>query len=315
MNDIHTGDTYADKGATYIYKAPDVPVPYTFMSYSAANKADEDKIASSLSRILEEDLTIRLVNDAENRQSLIYGLGDQQLEVVASKLESRYKVKINLNPPRFAYRETIMKKASDINGTHKKQSGGHGQYGVVIMDFEPSGDLETPYIFEQVVVGGSVPKNYFPAVEKGIAESVLRGPLAGYPVVGIKATLKDGKYHPVDSSEMAFKTAAQNAFKDGVLAAKPVLLEPIARVKVVVPNDYTGDVMGDLNKRRGRVLGMEHIDGGKQVVTADVPMAEMFGYSTDLRSRTQGRGNYSMFFEKYEQVPKNVQEKIIANKG
>ncbi|MBO4391177.1 MAG: elongation factor G [Lachnospiraceae bacterium] len=313
MNDIHTGDTYADKGASLVYKAPDIPVPYTFMAYTASNKADEDKIASSLAKILEEDLSLRLVNDAENRQSLIYGIGDQQLEVVASKLESRYKVKMNLNPPRFAYRETIMKKASDINGTHKKQSGGHGQYGVVIMDFEPSGDLETPYIFDQVVVGGSVPKNFFPAVEKGVAESVLRGPLAGYPVVGIKATLKDGKYHPVDSSEMAFKTAAQNAFKDGILAAKPVLLEPIARVKVVVPNDYTGDVMGDLNKRRGRVLGMEHIEGGKQVVTADVPMAEMFGYSTDLRSMTGGIGDFSYEFNCYEQCPGDVQKKVIED--
>lgn len=311
MNHIKTGDTYADKGAVAIYKKPEIPAPYTYKAYRAASKGDEDKIATALNKIMDEDPAIKLVNDAENRQSLIYGLGDQHLETVAGKLSGRYKVEIILEKPRFAYRETIRKKAAGINGTYKKQSGGHGQFGVVVMNFEPSGDLETPYVFEQVVVGGAVPKNFFPAVEKGVAESVLKGPVAGYPVVGIKATLTDGKYHPVDSSEMAFKTAASIAFKAGILEASPVLLEPIANLKVTVPSRFAGDVMGDLNKRRGRVLGMDHVEGGKQVVTADIPMSELYGYSTDLRSMTGGIGDFAYEFVRYEQCPGDVQKKIV----
>lgn len=308
MSTLSTGDTLAEKGATVIYQEPRVPIPYTCKAYKAVNKADEDKIAGAMSKMMEEDLTLRVVNDTQNRQTLLYGISEQQLEITASRLANRYKVQIELDKPRVAYRETILRK-STVTGTHKKQSGGHGQYGVVVMEFEPSGDCDTPYIFEERVVGGAVPKNYFPAVEKGLAESVLKGPLAGYPVVGIKATLVDGKYHSVDSSEMAFKTAAMLAFKSGILEASPVLLEPIASLKVTVPNQYAGDIMGDLNRRRGRVLGMDHLAGGKQTILADIPMSELYGYSTALRSMTGGAGDFSYEFARYEQAPIEVQKR------
>ena len=260
--------------------------------------------------LMEEDLTLKTVNDAENRQALIYAIGDQQLDVVVSKLQNRYKVDVVLSKPKFAFRETLKKKVK-VQGKHKKQSGGHGQYGDVIMEFEPSGDLETPYIFEEKVFGGSVPKNYFPAVEKGLQECVLKGPLAGYPVVGMKATLLDGSYHPVDSSEMAFKMATILAFKKGFMDAGPVLLEPIASLKVTVPDKFTGDVMGDLNRRRGRVLGMNSDHHGKQIIEADIPMSELFGYNTDLRSMTGGIGVYEYEFARYEQAPGDVQKKEV----
>lgn len=281
------------------------------MKYRVKNKGDEDKVSQALARMTAEDVTLKAVNDSENRQSLLYGMGDQHLEIVASKLAARYKVEITLETPKVAFRETI-RKNSDVDSKYKKQSGGHGQYGHVKMKFEPSGDLETPFVFEECVVGGAVPKNYFPAVEKGLQESVVKGPLAGYPVVGVKATLYDGSYHPVDSSEMAFKTATIQAFKKGFLEASPVLLEPIASLKVTVPDDYTGDIMGDLNKRRGRVLGMTPVAGGKQVIEADIPMTGLFGYCTTLRSMTGGRGSYEYTFARYEQAPSDVQEKEIA---
>jgi len=227
-----------------------------------------------------------------------------------SKLLSRYKVEVVTSKPKVAYRETIRKKVQ-VQGRHKKQSGGAGQFGDVIMTFEPSGDLETPYIFEEKIFGGSVPRNFFPAVEKGVQESVLAGPLAGYPVVGIKATLIDGSYHPVDSNEMAFKLAARKAFKAGIMDATPIILEPIASMKVVVPDKFTGDIMGDLSKRRGRVLGMNPIAGGKQEIIADIPMSELYGYSTDLRSMTGGIGDYSYEFARYEPAPADVQAKVI----
>ena len=310
MSKVQTGDTLAGKGATVVYDKPQIPTPYTYKRYDPVNKGDVDKVVSALTKLMDEDRTLRIVNDTENRQSLLYGLGDQQLDIVVSKLENRYKAQIVLSKPAFAFRETVRKKAT-VTGTHKKQSGGHGQYGVVVMEFENSGDLDTPYVFEERVVGGAVPKNFFPAIEKGIQESVQRGPLAGYPVVGLKATLIDGKYHPVDSSEMAFKTAASLAFKQGVMEAQPVLLEPIATVEVIVPNRFSGDVMGDMNKRRGRILGMDHLDGGKQKVTAEVPMSELYGYSTDLRSMTGGIGDFSYEFTRYEQAPADVQKKEI----
>ena len=310
MSKVQTGDTLAGKGATVVYDKPQIPTPYTYKRYDPVNKGDVDKVVSALTKLMEEDRTLRIVNDTENRQSLLYGLGDQQLDIVVSKLENRYKAQIVLSKPAFAFRETVRKKAT-VTGTHKKQSGGHGQYGVVVMEFENSGDLDTPYVFEERVVGGAVPKNFFPAIEKGIQESVQRGPLAGYPVVGLKATLIDGKYQPVDSSEMAFKTAASLAFKQGVMEAQPVLLEPIATVEVIVPNRFSGDVMGDMNKRRGRILGMDHLDGGKQKVTAEVPMSELYGYSTDLRSMTGGIGDFSYEFTRYEQAPADVQKKEI----
>ena len=305
-----TGDTIALRSAPIVYHKPKISTPYTYMRYTAKTKGDEDKISSALSKLMEEDLTLRAVNDAENRQSLLYGIGDQQLEVVVSKLLGRYKVEVELSKPKFAFRETIRKKV-EAPGRYKKQSGGHGQFGDVKMSFEPSGDLETPYVFEEKVFGGAVPKNYFPAVEKGVQECCVKGPLAAYPVVGIKATLLDGSYHPVDSSEMAFKMAATLAFKKGFMEAGPVLLEPIASLKVVVPDKYTGDVMGDLNRRRGRVLGMNSLHGGKQEIVADVPVSELYGYNTDLRSMTGGIGVYSYEFSRYEQAPGDVQKKEV----
>ncbi len=310
IEQLSTGDTLAGKGATVLYQAPDISIPYTYMRYKAKNKGDEDKIATALGKLMDEDLTLKSVNDSENRQTLLYGIGDQQLDIVVSKLLNRYKVEIELSKPKFAFRETIRKKVL-VQGKHKKQSGGHGQYGDVQIEFEPSGDLEKPYVFEERVVGGAVPKNYFPAVDKGLQESVLKGPLAGYPVVGVKATLVDGSYHPVDSSEMAFKMATILAFKKGFMDASPVLLEPIATLQVTVPNNYAGDVMGDLNKRRGRVLGMDHVSGGKQIITADIPVSELFGYSTDLRSMTGGIGEFKYEFARYEQAPGDIQKKEV----
>ena len=305
-----TGDTIALRSAPIVYHKPVISKPYTYMAYKAVNKGDDDKVSSALSKLMEEDLTLKTVNDAENRQSLLYGIGDQQLDVVVSKLLNRYKVEIALDKPKFAFRETIKKKVK-VQGKHKKQSGGHGQYGDVIMEFEPSGDLETPYVFEEKLFGGPVPKNYSPAVEKGLQEAVQKGPLAGYPVVGVKATLLDGSYHPVDSSEMAFKMATHLAFKKGFMEAGPVLLEPIASLKVTVPDKYTGDVMGDLNRRRGRVLGMNSDHHGKQIIEADVPMSELYGYNTDLRSMTGGIGIYEYEFARYEQAPGDVQKKEV----
>ncbi len=306
-----TGDTLSTKAVPVVYGKTEISKPYTYMAYKAKNKGDEDKISQALAKIMDEDLTVKSVNDSENRQTLLYGMGDQHLAVIVSMLAEKYKVDVELTKPKVAFRETLRKK-SDVEYKYKKQSGGHGQYGHVKMTFEPSGDLETPYVFEQQVVGGAVPKNYFPAVEKGIQESVQKGPLAGYPVVGVKAVLYDGSYHPVDSSEMAFKTAAIQAFKKGFMEASPILLEPIETLTVLVPDKYTGDVMGDLNKRRGRVLGMNPAGAGKTEVVADVPMMELFGYSTDLRSMTGGSGTYSYEFARYAQTPSDVQEKEVA---
>lgn len=305
-----TGDTMAVRTAPIVYHKPQISTPYTYMAYKAVNKGEDDKVSTALARMMEEDLTLKVVNDAENRQALLYGIGDQQLEVVISKLQNRYKVDVVLSKPKFAFRETIRKKVK-VQGRHKKQSGGHGQFGDVIIEFEPSGDLEKPYVFEEKVFGGSVPKNYFPAVEKGLQDCVVKGPLAGYPVVGLKATLLDGSYHPVDSSEMAFKMATILAFKSGFMDANPVLLEPIASLKVTVPDKFTGDVMGDLNRKRGRVLGMNSDHHGKQVIEADIPMSELFGYNTDLRSMTGGIGLFSYEFSRYEQAPGDVQKREV----
>lgn len=309
-----TGDTLSTKNTPVMYGKTEYSKPYTYMKYICNNKGDEDKVSQALQKMMAEDVTLKTVNDSENRQTLLYGMGDQHLEITASKLATRYKCEIKLETPKVAFRETIKKK-SDVDSKYKKQSGGHGQYGHVKMRFEASGDLETPYVFEEEVVGGAVPKNYFPAVEKGLQESVVSGPLAAYPVVGVKAVLYDGSYHPVDSSEMAFKTATIQAFKKGFMEASPVLLEPIASLTVTVPDDYTGDVMGDLNKRRGRVLGMNPVSGGKQEIVADIPMTGLFGYCTVLRSMTGGRGVYSYEFSRYEQAPSDVQEAEISKRA
>lgn len=310
LNVTQTGDTIALKNAPILYHRPQISTPYTYKAYIAKNKGEEDKIASGLAKLMDEDLTLKATVDAENHQSLLYGIGDQQLDIVVSKLQSRYKAEIELEKPKFAFRETIRRKV-EAPGRYKKQSGGHGQFGDVKMSFEPADDLTVPYVFEEKVFGGAVPKNYFPAVEKGVAECCVKGPLAAYPVVGVKATLLDGSYHPVDSSEMAFKMAATLAFKKGFMEANPVLLEPIVSLKVRVPDNCTGDVMGDLNRRRGRVLGMESDHHGKQVIQADIPVSELYGYGTDLRSMSGGLGEFSYVFSRYEQCPGDVQKKEV----
>lgn len=306
-----TGNTLSTKATTIRYGKAELSKPYTVKRYFVPNKNDIDKVAQSLQKISHEDQTMKVVQDGENHQTLIYGIGDMQIDVIVSRLANEYKCEIELMDPKVAYRETI-KKTSDVEYKYKKQSGGHGQYGHVKMKFEPSGNTEQSYEFDQVVVGGAVPKNFFPAVEKGIEQGVERGPLAAYPVVGVKATLYDGSYHPVDSSEMAFKTAALQAFKKGFMEATPVLLEPISNLKVTVPDTYTGDVMGDLNKRRGRVLGMNPAGNGKTCVEAEIPTSSLNGYCTVLRSMTGGRGEYEYEFVRYEQTPSDVQEKEVA---
>ncbi|HCM12305.1 MAG TPA: elongation factor G [Lachnospiraceae bacterium] len=310
LSNTSTGDTLSTKADPIIYDPIEISTPYTYIRFKTKNKGDDDKVSQALAKLMDEDLTLKLVNDKENRQTLLYGIGNQQLEVVISKLSNKYKVEIVAMKPRIPYRETIRKKVR-VQGRHKKQSGGHGQYGDVHIEFESSGDLEKSYVFEEKIFGGAVPKNFFPAVEKGIAESVIKGPVAGYPVVGLKATLVDGSYHPVDSSEMAFKLATIQAFKQGFMQASPVLLEPIVSLKVRIPDKFTGDIMGDLNKRRGRVLGMNPVIGGKQEIVADIPLAELYGYSTDLRSMTGGIGDFSYEFSRYEQAPSDVQQKVI----
>ena len=260
-------------------------------------KGDEDKLASAINKILEEDKTLNFTVDKETKQSIISGLGDTHIDVFVSKLKNKYKIDVDLDKPIVPYREKIRTKV---------QARG-------VIDFEPVEDQTIPYIFEEKIFGGAVPKQYFPAVEKGLQESIKSGPLAGYPVVGIKATLVDGSYHPVDSSEMAFKMATTMAFKDAFSQAKPVILEPISSVAVTVPDGYTGDIMGDLNKRRGRILGMEKT-GDNQIIQAEVPAAEMLEYSTDLRSITQGRGSYTEEFVRYEAVPADIQNKVIEKR-
>lgn len=315
MSGYKTGNCLSTKANPIQYAKCIYSKPYTYMRYKVPNKGDVDKVSQALQKIMQEDVTIKAVNDAANRQSLIYGMGEQHLEIITSKLLNEYKVEIELSVPKVAFRETIKKSAMEVEYKHKKQSGGSGQYGHVKMHFEPSGDIEKPYVFEQIVVGGAVPKNYFPAVEKGLQESVVKGPLAAYPVVGVKATLYDGSYHAVDSSEMAFKIATIGAFKKGFMAACPILLEPIAALKVTVPEAYTGDIVGDLNKRRGRINGMNPTTSGKQVIEADIPMTELFGYCTVLRSLTGGRGSYEYELARYEQAPSDIQEKEIEKRA
>ncbi|MEE1249511.1 MAG: elongation factor G [Lachnospiraceae bacterium] len=309
-----TTDSLSTKANPVVFLRTSISTPYTAKRYKARNKGDEDKISQALQKLMAEDLTLKAVNDSENAQTLLYGIGEQHLEIVAAKLLNRYKVEIDLMKPKIAFKETIQKKA-DVEYKYKKQSGGHGQYGHVKMTFEPSGDLDSPYTFEQIVVGGAVPKNYFPAVEKGIEEAVKKGPMAAYPVVGVKAVLYDGSYHPVDSSEMAFKVAAKQAFKKGFMEAGPILLEPVATLKVVVPENYTGDVMGDLNKRRARVLGMNPTEEEKQEIIAEIPYMELDGYTEELRSMTGGRGEYSYEFARYEKAPDAVQKKEIEERA
>lgn len=305
-----TSDTLCDPSYKVVYDKINFPEPVISLSVLPKAKGDEDKISAGLQKLLDEDPTLTVSRDTENAETIISGVGETHLEIVASKLKNKFGVDVELQIPKVPYRETI-KKVSDVQGKHKKQSGGHGQYGDVWIKFEPadgSDDLQ----FVDAIVGGVVPRQYIPAVEKGLRESMRRGVLAGYPVIRLKATLHDGSYHPVDSSEMAFKIAASLAYKKGMEAASPVLLEPIMHLEVEVPDEYMGDIIADLNKKRGRVLGMEPVDNGQRVM-AEVPMAEMFKYATDLRSMTQGRGSFSMKYERYEEVPPAEAAKIIEN--
>ena len=304
-----TCDTLCTKDAAYILPQINFPMPLYGQGIIPKNKGDEDKISQSISRFLEEDKTLRFKVDPETKQSVITGLGDNHLDVITSKMKARNKIEVELVPLVIPYREMIKGK-SDVQGRHKKQSGGAGQFGDVKMKFEPSGDLTQAYVFEQVIFGGSVPRNYWPAVEKGVRESCKAGPLAGYPVVGLKAILYDGSYHAVDSNELSFMLAAVIAFKDGFMKAKPVLLEPIMKAEIIVPDEYTGDIMGDVSKRGGRVLGMTK-SGTKQVISAQVPYDKMTSYAIDLRSITQGRGEFTMEFDSYEEASAETQAKVI----
>ncbi len=299
-----TGDTLCSVGSDIVLERVDYPKPVISFAILPVTKGDEEKISSGLAKLRDEDPTFSVENNTETHQLIISGQGEQHIDIIVSKLKTKYCVSVKLEEPIVAYRETIRGKAK-VEGKHKKQSGGHGQYGHVVIEFEPSDGegLE----FCESVFGGSVPKNYFPAVEKGLRDCMENGVLAGYPVVGLKATLLDGSYHPVDSSEMAFKVAASIAFKAGLTQAKPVLLEPIGYLQVTVPETLMGDVIGDINKRRGRILGM-----GTGTVDAEVPVAEMYKYATDLRSMSQGRGSFNFEFVRYEEASANVCEKVIA---
>lgn len=303
-----TGDALCDPKKVLSFDPIHFPHPCLTMAIKAEAKGDEAKIASALQRLMEEDPTLAYENNAETHQQLISGLGEQHLDVLVSKLKNKFGVSVSLEVPRVAYRETIRKKVK-VQGKHKKQSGGHGQFGDVWVEFEPT--VGDDLVFEEKVFGGAVPKSFFPAVEKGLQDCVKHGVLAGYPVVGLKATLVDGSYHPVDSSEMSFKMAASLAYKAGIPQASPVLLEPIGNLKVYVPDSNTGDIIGDLNKRRGRVLGMNPANDGLQEIEADVPMSEMSDFATAIRSMTQGRGYFTFEFARYEQLPSNLEAKVI----
>jgi elongation factor G len=309
LTNTSTTDTLCTKDAPYVLPPTNFPQPLYAMGIIPKNKGDEDKISQAIAKFLEEDKTLKFQVNSETKQSVISGLGDGHLDVLVNKMRARNKIEVELTPLVIPYREMIKGK-SDVQGRHKKQSGGAGQFGDVKMKFEPSGDLTQPYEFEQQIFGGSVPRNYWPAVEKGIRESCKAGPLAGYPVVGLKAILYDGSYHAVDSNELSFNLAAQIAFKDGFMKAKPVILEPWMKVEIIIPDEYTGDIMGDISKRGGRVLGMTKT-GTKQQISAQVPYSKMTGYSIDLRSITQGRGDFTMEFEAYEEAPAEEAAKVI----
>ena len=309
-----TGDTICDEQHPVILESMEFPEPVIELAIEPKTKAGQGKMGEALAKLAEEDPTFRAHTDQETGQTIIAGMGELHLEIIVDRLLREFKVEANVGAPQVAYKETFTKPV-DVDSKYAKQSGGRGQYGHCKVKFEPMDpNGEETFKFDTAVVGGSIPKEYIPAVGEGIEEASKAGILGGFPVLGVHATVYDGSYHEVDSSEMAFHIAGSLAFKDAMSKANPVLLEPIMKVEVTMPEDYMGDVIGDINSRRGRIEGMEDIGGGK-MVRAYVPLAEMFGYSTDLRSKTQGRGNYSMFFDKYEQVPKNVQEKVLAAKA
>ena len=313
LSSVITGDTLCAENAKVTITPPEFAIPNLTLAIYPKAKGDEEKIAAGLTRLMEEDPTVKFTVNNETKEQLISGLGEQHLDVLVSKLKAKFGVDVILQTPKVAYRETI-KKFVKVQGRHEKQSGGHGQFGDVWIEFEPCDSEEM--IFEEKVFGGAVPKNFFPAVEKGLRDSVIKGTLAGYPVVGLKATLVDGSYHPVDSSEMAFKTAAAIAYKEGIPKANPVLLEPIGTLNAYIPDDNLGDVIGDINKRRGRVIGMNPQQNGIQEVVAEVPVGEMSDFSTSMRSITRGRATFSFEFTRYEEAPAMIAAKVIeaANK-
>ena len=309
-----TGDTICDEAHPVILESMEFPEPVIELAIEPKTKNDQGKMGEALAKLAEEDPTFRAHTDQETGQTIIAGMGELHLDIIVDRLLREFKVEANVGAPQVAYKESITK-AVDIDSKYAKQSGGRGQYGHCKVKFEPMDvNGEETYKFESTVVGGAIPKEYIPAVGEGIEEAMKSGILGGFPVVGVYANVYDGSYHEVDSSEMAFHIAGSLAFKDAMKQGAPVLLEPIMKVEVTMPEEYMGDIIGDLNSRRGRIEGMDDLGGGK-IVRAYVPLSEMFGYSTDLRSRTQGRGNYSMFFEKYEPVPKSVQEKVLSNKN
>ena len=308
LGNTNTGDTLCDASAKVRFTPIHFPKPTLFMAVSAEKKGEEDKVFAGLAKLKEEDYTFSVEKNAGTGELLLGGQGDIQLETLVKKVKARYGVDVKLSKPKVAYKETIRGNA-EAEGKHKKQSGGHGQYGHVKVRFSP---CEEEFVFEEEVVGGAVPKNYFPAVEKGLKECMDHGPLAGYPVTGVKAVLYDGSYHDVDSNELSFKMAAAIAYKEGLKNAKPVLLEPIYRLKIVVPSEYLGDVMGDINKRRGRIMGTDS-EGENSVISAEVPLAEITEYTMELRSLTRGSGKFIADFLAYEEVPFALVDKIIAD--
>ena len=307
LGDTNTGDTLCDPSAKIRFMPIHFPKPTLFMSVAADKKGEEDKVFAGIAKLKEEDYTFSIDKNPETGEMVIGGQGDIQIELIAKKVKARYGVDMKLSEPKIAYRETI-RGSAEAEGKHKKQSGGHGQYGHVKIRFSP---CEEEFIFEEEVVGGAVPKNYFPAVEKGLRECMAEGPLAGYPVTGLKAVLYDGSYHDVDSNELSFKMAASLAYKEGLKNAKPVLLEPIYRLKIAIPADYLGDVMGDINKRRGRIMGTD-TEGNSSIITAEVPLAEIKTYTMELRSLTRGSGKFVSEFLGYEDVPPMFVDKIVA---
>ncbi|MFI3172654.1 MAG: elongation factor G [Eubacteriales bacterium] len=309
-----TGDTICDEKNPVILESMEFPEPVIELAIEPKTKASQGKLGESLAKLAEEDPTFRAHTDKETGQTIIAGMGELHLEIIVDRLLREFKVEANVGAPQVAYKESFTKEV-DVDSKYAKQSGGSGQYGHCKVRFEPTDvNGEQTFFFESKVVGGAIPREYIPAIGTGIEDATKVGSLGGFPVVGIKATVYDGSYHEVDSNEMAFRIAGSMAFKDAMAKAAPVLLEPIMKVEVTMPEEYMGDIIGDINSRRGRIEGMDDLGGGK-IVRGFVPLSEMFGYSTNLRSRTQGRGNYSMFFEKYEQVPKSVQEKVLSNKN
>jgi elongation factor G len=311
LSDTVTGDTLTSVKSPIVYDKIELPKPIIAMAIEPKTKADIDKLATGLHRLVEEDPTMTVSRNKETKQTLVSGLGEMHLEIISQKLKQKFGVDVNLVDMKVPYRETIKKKAT-AEGKHKKQSGGSGQFGHVWIDFEPGSDPNAPFQFVDKVVGGAVPRNFIPAVEKGLELCMIEGVLAGYPVTGVKATLYDGSYHAVDSDEMSFKMAATAAYRKGMKDAAPVILEPIYHVDITVPEEYMGDIMGDLNKKRGRIMGMDSASGGKQRIMAEAPLAEMFKYATELRSMTQARGEFSMEFVRYEEAPMIISEKVIA---